>query len=66
MKSRGVQAIIDMVAMTRFDCMCGSSAMMRQAYFAGREPLLPAGRFGATLTDQPLMQNVLADLILPE
>ena len=63
-EGRGVPSIIDMVAMTRFDCMIGSSAGMRQAvaqithYCAQREA------FGARLTEQPLMQNVLADLII--
>ncbi|MGV8790350.1 DNA alkylation response protein, partial [Pseudomonas aeruginosa] len=30
-EGRGVPTIIEMVAMTRFDCMIGSSALMRQA-----------------------------------
>lgn len=30
-EGRGVPTIIEMVAMTRFDCMVGSSALMRQA-----------------------------------
>ncbi|MGV8287262.1 DNA alkylation response protein, partial [Pseudomonas aeruginosa] len=30
-EGRGVPTIIEMVAMTRFECMIGSSALMRQA-----------------------------------
>lgn len=61
-EGRGVRTIIEMVSMTRFDCMVGSSAIMRQAlaqaihHTSGREA------FGKNLHDQPLMQNVLADL----
>lgn len=63
-EGRGVPAIIEMVAMTRFDCMIGSAAGQRQAvaqavnHAAGREA------FGRRLLDQPLMRNVLADLQL--
>ena len=61
-EGRGVRTIIEMVSMTRFDCMVGSSAIMRQSlaqaihHTSGREA------FGKNLHDQPLMQNVLADL----
>ncbi|MFT6029549.1 MAG: putative acyl-CoA dehydrogenase [Oleiphilaceae bacterium] len=30
-EGRGVSAILEMIAMTRFDCMAGSSALMRQS-----------------------------------
>ncbi|TQV86921.1 acyl-CoA dehydrogenase family protein [Aliikangiella coralliicola] len=61
---RGVRTILEMVAMTRFDCMVGSSAIMGLAaaqalhHTGGREV------FGKNLHQQPLMQNVLADLAL--
>lgn len=61
---RGVRTIIDMVAMTRFDCMVGSSAQMAQA---AREAIHHCGGrevFGKNLHQQPLMQNVLADLAI--
>jgi len=63
-EGRGVPTIIEMVAMTRFDCMIGSSAGMRMA---AAQALFHCGQrsvFGRLLTEQPLMQNVLADLAL--
>ena len=41
-EGRGVATILEMVAMTRFDCMIGSSAGMRMAVAAGDRPLPPA------------------------
>ncbi|KXS50685.1 MAG: acyl-CoA dehydrogenase (flavoprotein), adaptive response (transcription activated by Ada), partial [Marinobacter sp. T13-3] len=63
-EGRGVRTIIDMVAMTRFDCMIGSSAGMRQAFAQASHHCQHRSAFGARLSDQPLMQNVLADLAL--
>ncbi len=63
-EGRGVAAILDMVAMTRFDCMIGSSAGMRQAVAQITHHCSQRSAFGKLLTDQPLMQNVLADLII--
>ncbi|QUJ67465.1 acyl-CoA dehydrogenase family protein [Photobacterium sp. GJ3] len=63
-EGRGIRTIIDMVALTRYDCMIGSSALMAQA---AREAIWhTSGRnvFGKNLHDQPLMRNVLADLAL--
>ena len=63
-EGRGVPTIIEMVAMTRFDCMIGSSAGMRQAIAQASHHCRHRSAFGARLVDQPLMQNVLADLAL--
>ncbi|PSF05183.1 isovaleryl-CoA dehydrogenase [Marinobacter fuscus] len=63
-EGRGVRTIIDMVAMTRFDCMIGSAAGMRQAFAQASHHCRHRSAFGARLSDQPLMQNVLADLAL--
>jgi putative acyl-CoA dehydrogenase len=63
-EGRGVRTIIDMVAMTRFDCMVGSSAGMRAALVQALHHCRHRAAFGAKLIDQPLMQNVLADLVL--
>jgi putative acyl-CoA dehydrogenase len=63
-EGRGVPTILEMVALTRFDCMIGSSAGMRMA---AAQALFHCGQrsaFGKRLIDQPLMQNVLADLTL--
>ena len=63
-EGRGVPTIIEMVAMTRFDCMIGSSAGMRQAVAQATHHCRHRSAFGNRLSDQPLMQNVLADLAL--
>ena len=63
-EGRGVRNIIEMVAMTRFDCMVGSSAGMRMALSQALHHCAHRSAFGARLVEQPLMQNVLADLAL--
>ncbi|MEX2961146.1 acyl-CoA dehydrogenase family protein [Microbulbifer sp. TYP-18] len=63
-EGRGVNAIIEMVATTRFDCMVGSSAAQRQAVIQAIHHAAHRRAFGRQLIDQPLMQNVLADLQL--
>ncbi|MCC7059669.1 MAG: isovaleryl-CoA dehydrogenase [Burkholderiaceae bacterium] len=61
---RGVRTIIEMVAMTRFDCMVGSSAGQRAAVSQALHHCSLRAVFGKLLNRQPLMQNVLADLVL--
>lgn len=63
-EGRGVPTIIEMVAMTRFDCMVGSAAGMRQAFAQASHHCRHRSAFGQRLNAQPLMQNVLADLAL--
>ncbi len=63
-EGRGVATIIEMVAMTRFDCMIGSSALMRMAASQALDHCRQRKAFGALLIDQSAMQNVLADLAL--
>ncbi|KAF6687815.1 acyl-CoA dehydrogenase family protein [Pseudomonas sp. EKM23D] len=63
-EGRGVPTIIEMVAMTRFDCMVGSSALMRQALTQASHHCAHRSVSGCVLSEQPLMQNVLADLAL--
>ncbi|TRX74263.1 acyl-CoA dehydrogenase family protein [Pseudomonas mangiferae] len=63
-EGRGVPTIIEMVALTRFDCMVGSSALMRQALTQAIHHCSHRQVGGRLLADQPLMQNVLADLAL--
>lgn len=63
-EGRGVATIIEMVAMTRFDCMIGSSALMRQALTQATHHCAHRRVNGRVLNEQPLMQNVLADLAL--
>lgn len=61
---RGVATIIDMVAMTRVDCMLGSTGIMRRALRDVVQHCHHRSAFGAKLIDQPLMLNVLCDMAL--
>jgi putative acyl-CoA dehydrogenase len=61
---RGVPAIIEMVATTRLDCVLGSAATVRAALTQAVHHARHRRAFGVLLADQPLMQNVLADLAL--
>ncbi len=63
-EGRGVPTIIEMVSHTRLDCMAGSAALMRQALSQAIHHCSHRSAFGRLLIDQPLMQNVLADLAL--
>lgn len=63
-EGRGVATILNMVAMTRFDCMIGSSGGMRQAVAQALHHCAHRSAFGKRLAEQPLMQNVLADLVI--
>ena len=63
-EGRGVPTIIEMVGMTRFDCMVGSSALMRQALTQAAHHCAHRQVGGRLLAEQPLMQNVIADLAL--
>jgi putative acyl-CoA dehydrogenase len=63
-EGRGVATIIEMVAMTRFDCMIGSSAGMRMGVAQAIDHCRQRKAFGAYLIDQPLMTAVLADLAI--
>jgi putative acyl-CoA dehydrogenase len=60
----GVRTIIEMVNHTRLDCAVGSAAGMRHGTAAAINHTSHRSAFGKTLADQPLMQNVLADLAI--
>jgi putative acyl-CoA dehydrogenase len=63
-EGRGIATLIEMAHLTRFDIVVASAAMMRAAL---NQALHHAGHrraFGRRLLEQPLMQNVLADLAL--
>jgi len=61
-EGRGVAAIIEMVVHTRLDCVLGSTALQREAVAQATHHCAHRAAFGKLLADQPLMQNVLADL----
>jgi putative acyl-CoA dehydrogenase len=63
-EGRGIRTILDMVAATRLDCILGSASTMRAALVRAIHHARHRSAFGALLVDQPLMQNVLADLAL--
>ncbi len=53
-----------MVVHTRLDCVLGSTALMRRAVAEATHHAAHRAAFGRLLIEQPLMQNVLADLCL--
>ncbi|HSJ17133.1 MAG TPA: acyl-CoA dehydrogenase family protein [Solirubrobacterales bacterium] len=61
-EGRGVPTIIEMVNHTRLDCTIGSTAGMRAGVAQATHHCSQRSAFGRLLLDQPLMQNVLADL----
>ncbi|OZF05405.1 acyl-CoA dehydrogenase family protein [Rhodococcoides fascians] len=63
-EGRGVKTIIEMVNMTRLDCVIGSAAGMRNATVRAVHHARHRSAFGAALIEQPLMRNVLSDLIV--
>ncbi len=63
-EGRGVPTIIEMVGLTRYDCMIGSTALMRRAVSEVIHHISRRKVMGRLLIDQPLMQNVVADLCL--
>jgi putative acyl-CoA dehydrogenase len=63
-EGRGVPTILEMVALTRLDCMLGSAAQMRRALVEALHHARHRRAFGRRLIEQPLMREVLADLAL--
>ncbi len=61
-EGRGVRTIVEMVNQTRLDCVIGSAMGMRTATVQAVHHARHRSAFGRTLVEQPLMQNVLADL----
>ncbi|HWE90865.1 MAG TPA: acyl-CoA dehydrogenase family protein [Pseudonocardiaceae bacterium] len=63
-EGRGVRTIIEMVSMTRLDCVLGSAANMRIALTEAAWHAAHRQAFGERLSDAPAMSAVLADLAL--
>jgi putative acyl-CoA dehydrogenase len=63
-EGRGVRTIIEMVQLTRLDCIIGSASQMRQAASLAAWHVAHRIAFQRKLIDQPLMRAVLADLAL--
>jgi putative acyl-CoA dehydrogenase len=63
-EGQGVRTIIDMVQMTRLDCVVSSAGLMRFALAQAAHHVRWRRAFQRKLIDQPLMRAVLADLAL--
>ena len=63
-EGRGVRSIIDMVQHTRLDSATASAGLMRQALAQAVHHARHRRAFQRRLVDQPLMENLLADLAL--
>ncbi|MBI4755930.1 MAG: isovaleryl-CoA dehydrogenase [Betaproteobacteria bacterium] len=63
-EGRGVPTILEMGTYTRLDCAIGAAGQMRQALSQALHHCAHRRAFGKLLRNQPLMQNVLADMAL--
>jgi putative acyl-CoA dehydrogenase len=63
-EGKGVRTIIEMVTMTRLDCVVGTATLMREAVAQATHHARHRQAFGRYLADQPLMRMVLADLAI--
>jgi putative acyl-CoA dehydrogenase len=63
-EGRGIAIILEMVMLTRLDCMLGSAALMRMASAQAIHHCRHRSAFGKFLIEQSLMRNVLADLAI--
>jgi putative acyl-CoA dehydrogenase len=61
---RGLRTILEMVRVTRLDCVLGSAGIMRAAVAQAVHHTTYRSAFGGVLRDKPLMSAVLADLAL--
>jgi len=63
-EGRGIATILEMAHLTRIECAIGSAALIRQAVREALHHAAHRGAFQRRLIDQPIMANVLADLVL--
>ncbi|HET8711112.1 MAG TPA: isovaleryl-CoA dehydrogenase [Spongiibacteraceae bacterium] len=63
-EGQGVKTIIEMVHHTRLDTCLAAAGLMRQAFVQAVHHANHRCAFGKRLIEQPLMQNVLADMAL--
>src|SRR3546814_550486 len=63
-EGRGIATILEMVMLTRLDCMLGAAAQMRMALAHAIHHCRYRRTFGKRLLEHPLMANVLADLAI--
>src|SRR2546423_11449757 len=63
-EGRGVRTIIEMVQLTRVDCVISSAGMMRMALAQATHHARHRTVFQKKLADQPMMRHLLADMAL--
>jgi len=63
-EGRGIPTIIEMANITRLNCVMGAASLMRQCVVQAIHHARQRHAFGKRLVEQPLMQNVLADMAL--
>ncbi len=63
-EGRGIPNLIEMAHLTRLECALGSAALIRQAVGLAVYHARNRRAFQKSLVDQPMMENVLADLAL--
>lgn len=63
-EGQGIATILEMVTLCRYDCMIGSTALMRRTLSEVIHHIRHRKVFGKTLITHPLMQQVAADLAL--
>jgi putative acyl-CoA dehydrogenase len=63
-EGRGVRTIIEMVRLTRVDCIIGSAGMMRIALAHALHHARHRTVFQRHLADQPMMRTLIADMAL--
>ena len=63
-EGRGVRTIIEMVQLTRVDCVISSAGMMRMALAQALHHARHRTVFQKRLADQPMMRTLLADMAL--
>lgn len=61
---RGIATLVEMAGFTRLQCVVGSAALMRAGLVQALHGARQRQAFGKRLVEQPLMQQVLADLAL--
>jgi len=63
-EGRGVRTIVEMVNLTRLDCVIGTATGMRTGAVQAVHHARHRAAFGRRLADHDLMRNVLADLVV--
>ncbi|WP_342119777.1 acyl-CoA dehydrogenase family protein [Pseudoduganella sp. OTU4001] len=63
-EGRGIPTIIEMANITRLNCVMGAASLMRQCVTQAIHHTRQRHAFGKRLVEQPMMQNVLADMAL--